>query len=72
MGIMDFDKKYELNEIIKGDTIFCATAITDTMSMSGVVKDGDDGYMTETLITHKSSKNKRMNIEKRRVVIDHP
>ena len=29
MGITDLDKKYELNEIIKGDSIFCATAITD-------------------------------------------
>ena len=72
MGIIDFDKKYELNEIIKGDTIFCATAITDTMSMNGVVKESNGNYMTETLITHKFSKNKRMNIEKRRVVIDHP
>ena len=28
MGINDFDKKYELNEIVTGDSIFCATGIT--------------------------------------------
>ena len=28
MGMTDLDKKYELNEIIKGDSIFCATGIT--------------------------------------------
>jgi fructose-1,6-bisphosphatase II / sedoheptulose-1,7-bisphosphatase len=28
MGITDLNKKYELNEIVKGDSIFCATAIT--------------------------------------------
>ena len=28
MGIVDLNKKYELNEIVKGDSIFCATGIT--------------------------------------------
>ena len=28
MGINDLKKKYNLNEIIKGDSIFCATGIT--------------------------------------------
>ena len=28
MGIKDLNKKYDLNEIIKGDSIFCATGIT--------------------------------------------
>ena len=28
MGITDLNKKYELNEIVKGDSIFCATGIT--------------------------------------------
>ena len=30
MGITDLNKKYELNEIVKGDSIFCATGITDS------------------------------------------
>ena len=28
MGIKDFERKYELSEIISGDTIFCCTGIT--------------------------------------------
>ena len=28
MGISDFEKKYSLNEIVSGDSIFCATGIT--------------------------------------------
>ena len=28
MGIKDLSKKYELNEIVTGDSIFCATGIT--------------------------------------------
>ena len=42
MGIKDLNKKYELNEIIKGDSIFCATAITDTMDMTGIVKEKEN------------------------------
>ena len=29
MGITDFNKKYSINDMIKGDIMFCATAITD-------------------------------------------
>ena len=28
MGIIDLNKKYLLDELIKGDSIFCATGIT--------------------------------------------
>jgi len=58
MGIKDLKRKYELNEIVKGDSIFCATAITDTMSLKGVIKENEHTYMTETLVTHKSSGDK--------------
>ena len=71
MGINDLNKKYEINEIIKGDAIFCATAITDTMAMRGVVPEDDLYYMTETLVTHKSSKDNNMSIEKKRMIFDH-
>ena len=71
MGITDLNKKYDLKEIIKGDAIFCATAITDTMGMRGVVAEDEYYYMTETLVTHKNSKNNYPNIEKRRMIFDH-
>ena len=71
MGITDLNKKYELSEIVKGDAIFCATAITDTMTMKGVFAEDNNYYKTETLVTHKSLKNKYKSVEKRRAIFDH-
>ena len=54
MGIKDLYKKYELNEIVKGDSIFCATGITSGDLVKGVkIKEGK--YITETLLTYKNS-----------------
>ena len=36
MGIKDLEKKYELNEIVKGDSVFCATGITNGDLVKGV------------------------------------
>ena len=71
MGIDDLNKKYEINEIVKGDAIFCASAITDTMTMRGVIPDDDHHYITETLVTHKATKDINMSIEKRKMIFDH-
>ena len=54
MGIKDFKKKYELNEIITGDSIFCATGITSGDLVSGIRLENDE-FISETLVTHKSS-----------------
>ena len=59
MGIKNLEKKYELNEIVKGDSIFCATGITSGDLVSGV-KIENDQYITETLLTHKSSGTKNV------------
>ena len=54
MGIKDLKKKYDLKEIIKGDSIFCATGITTGDIVKGIdIK--DNKYITETLTTHKNS-----------------
>ena len=71
IGITDLDKKYELSEIVKGDSIFCATAITDSLTMRGVVAENENYYTTETLVTHKSSSKNYQNIEKKRIKFDH-
>lgn len=65
MGIKDLGKKYELNEIIKGDSIFCATGITSGDLVRGV-KIANGKFITETLITHKQSS---INIVKKEVPI---
>ena len=54
MGIKDLDKKYELNEIIKGETVFCATGITDGDLVKGVSIVNNEFY-TETFVTHTNS-----------------
>ena len=54
MGIVDLKRKYNLKEIIKGDSIFCATGITDGDLVKGI-KFKDNKYITETLVTHKGS-----------------
>ena len=54
MGIIDIDKKYELNEIVKGDSIFCATGVTSGDLLKGIsIKDSN--FYSETLVTHKSA-----------------
>ncbi len=52
MGILDLDKKYELNEIVKGESIFCATGITHTDIVAAIKKEKTK-FITETLVTHK-------------------
>ena len=54
MGITDLNKKYELNEIIKGDSIFCATGITSSDVLNGIVIE-EDKFICETLVTHKNN-----------------
>ena len=59
MGIDDLNKKYLLNEIITGDSIFCATGITNGDIVSGI-KIEENNYISETLITHKSTNLKKI------------
>ena len=59
MGINDLTKKYELHEIVKGDSIFCATGITSGDLVKGI-EIRDNEFFTETLVTHKSSGLKKV------------
>lgn len=58
MGIDDFEKKYSLNEIVSGDSIFCATGITSGDLVSGI-QSNDKSFISETLVTHKNSNFKQ-------------
>jgi fructose-1,6-bisphosphatase II / sedoheptulose-1,7-bisphosphatase len=66
MGITDLNKKYELDEIIKGDSIFCASGITNSDLLKGIKIEGKT-YVSETLVTHKSS-NFRNKITKNDII----
>jgi len=59
MGIIDLNKKYELHEIVKGDSIFCATGITSSNVLSGI-DINNNNYTSETLVTHKNSNFKKI------------
>ena len=59
MGIDDFTKKYELCEIVKGDSIFCATGITGGDLVAGIVKK-NNSIITETFVTHKKGNFKKI------------
>ena len=59
MGIDDLNKKYQLNEIVSGDSIFCATGVTTGDLVSGIVIEGNE-FISETLITHKSTGLKKL------------
>ena len=65
MGIKDLNRKYDLNEIVKGESIFCATGITSGDLVNGV-KCENGKFITETLVTHKNSS---INIVKKEVPI---
>jgi len=55
MGIKDDKKKYNIDEIVQGDVMFFATAITNGEIVDGI-KDLNDSYEASTYALHKSSK----------------
>ena len=59
IGIVDLNKKYELNEIVKGDSLFCASGITNSDVLKGIVIE-EDKFISETLVTHKNSNLKEI------------
>ncbi|MDC2970849.1 class II fructose-bisphosphatase [Candidatus Pelagibacter sp.] len=59
MGIKNLTKKYELNEIISGDSLFCATGVTSGDLVSGIEINGNE-FISETLVTHNSSGLKKV------------
>tara|TARA_Y100000768_G_scaffold3134_1_gene2287 strand:+ start:2217 stop:3158 length:942 start_codon:yes stop_codon:yes gene_type:complete len=59
LGVKDFNKKYQLEEIVSGDSIFCATGITTGDLVEGInIKDNE--FTSETLVTHKSTGLKKV------------
>ena len=59
MGINDLNKKYALNEIVAGDSIFCASGVTSGDLVKGIEIQGNE-FTSETLVTHKSSGLKKI------------
>ena len=55
LGIKDFKKKYNIEDMVKGDVIFCATGVTNGDLAKGV-KDLGNEFEVSTFALHKSKK----------------
>ena len=55
LGITNFEKKYNIDDMVKGDVIFCATGITSGDLANGV-KDLGNEFEVNTFVLHKSQK----------------
>ena len=53
LGIVDFNKKYNIGDMVKGDIIFCASGVTSGDLANGV-KDLGNEYEVNTFVLHKS------------------
>jgi len=59
LGIKDLKQKYNIDDMVKEDIIFCATGVTDGDFVKGIVDVGDS-FKSETLVLHKSSKTNKI------------
>ena len=59
LGINDLSQKYNIEDMVKGDVIFCATGVTDGDLVKGI-SDLGDSFVSETLVLHKSSKTNKI------------
>ena len=58
LGIIDPVKKYNIDDMIKGDIIFCASGVTSGDLAEGI-KDFDDKYEVSSFVLHKSQNIKK-------------
>ena len=59
MGIKELNKKYNINDMVNGDVIFCATGVTDGNLVKGI-KDFENFFEAETFVLHKSSNTNKI------------
>ena len=55
LGITDLKKKYNIEDMINGDVIFCATGVTDGDMLKGIKIKGDS-FEASSFVLHKSQK----------------
>ena len=55
LGVKDVTKKYNIDDMIKGDVIFCASGVTSGELANGI-KNFEDKYEVTTFALHKSNK----------------
>ena len=55
LGIKDFNKKYNIDDMVRGDVIFCATGVT-TGELAQGVKDLGNEFEVNSFVLHKSQR----------------
>ena len=58
MGIKDLKKKYNIEDMVKGDVIFCATGVTDGDMLKGINYKGDS-FEASSFVLHKNQNIKK-------------
>ena len=59
VGIKELNIKYNMNDMVKGDVIFCATGVTDGDLVKGI-RDNGDSFDAETYVLHKNSNTNKI------------
>ena len=59
LGIKNLTKKYSIEDMVKGDVIFCATGVTDGDLVQGIKNQGES-FVSETLVLHRGSKTNKI------------
>lgn len=55
LGISDMQRKYYLNDLVKGDVIFCAAGVTDGEILKGIRVEGSN-FLSDLLVLHSEQK----------------
>ena len=55
LGIIDLKKKYNIQDMVNGDVIFCATGVTDGDMLEGIVNK-ENSFEATSFVLHKSQK----------------
>ena len=58
LGIKDFKRKYNTTDMVKGDIIFCATGVTNSDLVKGILV-SNDKFEVNSLVLHKSQNIKK-------------
>jgi fructose-1,6-bisphosphatase II / sedoheptulose-1,7-bisphosphatase len=54
LGITDFDRKYKLLDLARGDVMFAATGVTDGTMLRGIRRDRNRGYTHSMVMRSKT------------------
>lgn len=63
LGITDLKKKYYLNDIVRGDVIFCASGVTDGELLKGI-RIEKNNFLADLLVLHSDKKIIKVYTEK--------